>query len=97
MNHRDDPLRNPPVPGHPLSSRGLRLLRVLAREAASQSWTLLDADHVAGELGVRNSELLVLLHELETARLIERWPLGSLVYLTPAGRALEAQLDSDAA
>lgn len=77
--------------------RAARLLVALARTSPEQTWTLLDASGLARELGLRIADLVGLLRELEALSLVERWPLGSLVYLTEAGRALAAELGEKAA
>ena len=75
------------------SPRAADVLLALARAAPSQTWTMLDSSALAGELGLRISDLVQLLKELEALALVERWPLGSLVYLTENGRALAAELE----
>jgi DNA-binding MarR family transcriptional regulator len=74
------------------SPRAAQVLLALARTAPNQTWTLLDSPRLADELGLRISDLVQLLRELEALALVERWPLGSLVYLTEQGRALAAEL-----
>jgi DNA-binding MarR family transcriptional regulator len=74
------------------SARAAAVLLSLARTAPNQTWTLLDSPRLADELGLRISDLVELLRELESLALVERWPLGSLVYLTEKGRALAADL-----
>ena len=73
-----------------LSPEAFGLLRYLAGPPLHGAWSLLKISRIAAELEMRGTDLLVLLHELEAARLVQHWPLGSQGNLTDGGRELLA-------